>query len=258
VVAYHKTLKGYVFKAMTITVGKTHYKQINDEVRACADSEVVLNNVYGQRYIAAGSDSKTLTINGTPGNALGCYLNGSKIIVNGNSQDATGDTMNEGEIIVKGHSGDATGYGMRGGKILIKGNTGYRCGIHMKAYETKIPVIIVGGVTGSCLGEYQAGGTLVVFGLNNKYNRPITGDFCGTGIHGGKIILRCGVEEIKSSITGKIIATTADKAELAEIETYANEYVQAFGGNVSEIMNSEFTVLKPDTKNPYKQLYTHC
>mgnify|MGYP002508363490 CR=1 FL=1 len=44
-------------------------------------------------------------------------------------------------------------------------NAGYRAGIHMKAYKDKVPVMVIGGTAGSFLGEYQAGGVIVVLGL---------------------------------------------------------------------------------------------
>lgn len=56
----------------------------------------------GQRYIGCGVAGKTITVEGTPGNALGAYLDGSTIIVHGNGQDAIGDTMNNGEIFIHG------------------------------------------------------------------------------------------------------------------------------------------------------------
>lgn len=54
---------------------------------------------------------------------------------------------------------------MRGGEIYVRGNAGYRAGIHMKAYRDKRPVMVIGGRTGSFLGEYQAGGYIIVLGL---------------------------------------------------------------------------------------------
>ena len=57
---------------------------------------------------------------------------------------------------------------MRSGKIFIKGDVGYRVGIHMKAYENLYPVIIIGGTAQDFLGEYMAGGLLIVLGLNGK------------------------------------------------------------------------------------------
>ena len=98
---------------------------------------------------------------------MGAYLNGAELIVHGNAQDAVGDTMNDGLIAVNGNIGDAAGYAMRGGKIFVKGDAGYRAGIHMKEYKEKIPVMIIGGRAGSFLGEYQAGGVIVVLGMTN-------------------------------------------------------------------------------------------
>ena len=98
--------------------------------------------------------------------------------------------MNDGAIFVHGSSGDATGYAMRGGKIYVRGNAGYRAGIHMKAYREKQPVLIIGGEAGSFLGEYQAGGIIIVLGLGSGGRAPV-GRFVGTGMHGGRMLLRC-------------------------------------------------------------------
>jgi len=95
----------------------------------------------------------------------------------GNAQDATGDTMNDGTIYIHGNSGDVCGYAMRGGKIFIRDNAGYRTGIHMKQYKEKKPVIVIGGTAGSFLGEYLAGGIIIVLGLNSEDTVPV-GDFC--------------------------------------------------------------------------------
>jgi glutamate synthase domain-containing protein 3 len=139
---------------MTVIDAKgMYYKELNKQVGGSADTEIKLMSVCGQRYIGTSTDSKTIEIYGTPGNGLGAYLNNVKITVHGNAQDATGDTMNTGEIVIHGCVGDACGYGMRDGKIYVKGDAGYRAGIHMKEYKEKIPKIIIGGRTGSFLGE---------------------------------------------------------------------------------------------------------
>ena len=143
----------------------------------------------GQRYIGAGQSEGTIILNEVPGNALGAYLDGANIIVNCSAQDATGDTMNAGEITIHGSTGDAAGYAMRGGAIYVQGDAGYRAGIHMKEYKEKVPVLVIGGRTGSFLGEYQAGGIIVVLGIGSEDRQPV-GNFCGTGMHGGRIYLR--------------------------------------------------------------------
>ena len=165
------------------------FRQVNEAIAAAKDADVLLEHALGQRYIGAGSAGRRIRIEGVPGNALGAYLDGTRIEVAGNAQDATGDTMNDGTIFIHGSSGDATGYAMRGGRIYVEGSTGYRAGIHMKAYQEKKPVLIVGGTAGSFLGEYQAGGLIVVLGLD-RGDKPIVGNFCGTGMHGGKMFLR--------------------------------------------------------------------
>lgn len=145
-----------------------------------------LTMFWGQRFLASGLSGKTITICGTPGNALAAYLDGCNILVKGNCQEAAGDTMNSGTLVIDGSCGDACGYAMRGGKIFVRENAGYRAGIHMKQFENKRPALVIGGCAGSFLGEYQAGGLIVVLNLSDE-QCPV-GNFCGTGMHGGKFI----------------------------------------------------------------------
>lgn len=227
------------------------YKALNDALRA-SKGDCTLSGCLGQRFIAAGMGGRTITIEGVPGNALGAYLNGADIIVNGNAQDAVGDTMNEGRIIVHGHIGDAAGYAMRGGKILIKGDAGYRAGIHMKAYEEKVPVMVIGGCAGSFLGEYQAGGKIVVLGLD-RGDRKIVGNFPCTGMHGGKMYLRGDCSDVL--FPDQVTVNAATEAEREEIGDCIRDFCAAFGFDLSQVLDAPFTVVTPDSKNPYKQMY---
>ncbi len=236
---------------MIIDTGGMEYREINSALRA-ANGEIKLTGCLGQRFIGAGVSGKTIEIEGIPGNALGAYLNGAKITVNGNAQDAVGDTMNSGEIVIRGDVGDAVGYAMRGGKIIIKGNAGYRAGIHMKAYKEKMPVMVIGGAAGSFLGEYQAGGLIVVLGLETKGKR-IVGNFPCTGMHGGKMFIRGNCEDIV--FPGGVTVTKAAQKDIEEINPYILEYCELFGYNKDEILSGDYTLITPDTKNPYKQMY---
>lgn len=50
---------------------------------------------------------------------------------------------------------------MRGGRIYVRGDAGYRTGIHMKAYEDKTPVMIIGRKTAASSGNIRrAAGSL--------------------------------------------------------------------------------------------------
>ncbi len=239
---------------MIITAETIHFKALNEMIRESRDHEIIIDKCYGQRYIGSGLSGKNITINGTPGNALGAYLDGATINVNGNAQDAIGDTMNEGEIVVNGSSGDATGYAMRGGCIFVKKNAGYRAGIHMKSYKDKSPVIVIGGCAGSFLGEYQAGGKIIVLGIGNDGAPPV-GYFCGTGMHGGKILLRCSAPP--ADLPAQVCVAEASKSELDEFVPYIDAYCDKFGVNSVNIYDSKFYILTPNTGNPYKRLYTN-
>ena len=237
-----------------ITAGDRYFKILNEMVREAADDTVVIDDCLGQRYIGSGLAGKKLVINGTPGTALGASLDGATIVVRGNAQDATGDTMNDGLICIHGSAGDATGYAMRGGTILVEGNTGYRAGIHMKAYEDRLPTLVIGGRAGSFLGEYQAGGLIVVLNLTDGEGR-FSCNFCGTGMHGGKIVVRS--REMPTGLPPQLAVREASADDMAQIETCLASFCEAFGRKREELDTLPFFVLTPNSKNPYKQLYTY-
>jgi len=234
-----------------ISARDLNHKELNKLIRTAAE-DVCINDCFGQRFIGSGMGGKNITINGTPGNAMGAYFNGGTITVNGNAQDAVGDTMNDGKIIIHGNAGDALGYAMRGGSIFVRGNAGYRSGIHMKEYKEKKPVIVIGGKVGSFLGEYLAGGVIVVLGIGSEES-PVY-YFTGTGMHGGKIFIRTTKELL--SLPAQVALSNATAEDLNEIKPYLAEFASYFGMGTDSLLKDNFYLLKPNTKNPYKQLYT--
>ena len=214
-----------------------------------ADTEIT--GCLGQRFIGAGMGARKLRIHGIPGNALGAYLNGAEIEVFGNAQDAVGDTMNAGTILVHGSIGDTAGYAMRGGRIFVRGSAGYRAGIHMKEYKEHVPVLIIGGRAGSFLGEYQAGGSIVVLGFEGK--GPIVSNFPCTGMHGGRLFLRSDCRDVR--FPEQVTARPASPEDLAVIEKDLREYCAVFGLDYGEVTAAPFTVVTPDSRNPYRQMY---
>ena len=236
---------------MNISARKLDFKSLNERVKA-APGDVHIDDCYGQRFIGSGLKEKTITISGTPGNALGAYLDGGVIEVNGNAQDAVGDTMNSGKIVIHGNAGDALGYAMRGGSIFVRGNAGYRTGIHMKQYRDKKPVIVVGGKVGSFLGEYLAGGLIVVLGIGSE-GAPV-GNFTGTGMHGGRIFIRTDRE--LAGLPAQVTAEIASCEDLREIVPYLDAFAGYFGIDTETLAKDRFYLLSPNAKNPYRQLYT--
>lgn len=227
------------------------YRELNEAIRR-AQEPCTLEDCCGQRFLAAGMSGKDITIRGIPGNALGAYLNGGTITVHGNAQDAVGDTMNEGTIAVHGHIGDAAGYAMRGGKIYVRGDAGYRAGIHMKAYEDKIPLMVIGGKAGSFLGEYQAGGVIIVLNLETPQEKCV-GNFPCTGMHGGRMFLRSTCEDVV--FPEQVTARPATEEDLKDLRSDLTEYCELFGLDVDELLSAPFTVVTPDSSNPYTQMY---
>ena len=214
--------------------------------------KVVLKNVNGQRYIAAGlkSDVK-IEIHGIAGNDLGSFMSGPEITVYGNAQDCIANTMDVGKIVVHGSVGDILGYSMRGGKVFIKYDAGYRAGIHAKSYKEVVPVIIVGGCVGDFFAEYMAGGTVIVLGLNNNNSSPnrIVGNFIGAGMHGGTIYIRGEVE--KSQLGKEVSIVKFDKSDDEIIEKYVTEFCNDFKMDCRKILHKKFIKLKAINKRPY-------
>ena len=178
---------------MSIVAGVRGYSEVNEEIKSefLSRNKVTVTDVNGQRYLGCALDAgKSLEIYGTAGNDLAFCLNGGKVVIHGNGQDATGNTMGGGEIIIHGHAGDALGYGMRDGQIYVRDNVCCRGGIHMKEFRSMKPVLVIGSSAGSFLGEYMAGGTIVLLGLDLKRGEKIFGTHCASGMHGGNIFVR--------------------------------------------------------------------
>ena len=122
-----------------------------------------------------------------------------------------------------------------------------------KAYQQQIPVLVVGGEAGSFLGEYQAGGYIVVLGLNTQGRAPV-GRFCAAGMHGGKIFLRTEAD-MPFDLPSQVIAREADENDMAEIAPYVRRFAQAFGKDAEGLLADRYMVLAPNTHNPYKTMY---
>lgn len=226
------------------------YKDLNQAIKNSKYRDIEVINTLGDRFIGDALVDKNIKItNGIPGNALGAYMDGAKIEVYGNVSDATGDTMNKGEIIIHGNAGDALGYAMRGGEIYVRGNTGYRSGIHMKAYLDKKPVMIIGNKAGSFLAEYMAGGYIVVLGLDNP--KEIIGDFSFKGMYGGKAYIR-GKYNNKSE---RLIINEAKEEDLLEIMPYLKKFSKYFNLNLDDLIKDGFSVVTPNSSNPFKAHY---
>jgi glutamate synthase domain-containing protein 3 len=240
-----------------IDADSMRYKDLNSLLRAISSSgaeKIEVRNVCGQRYVGTDLDTAVqIDIYGTPGNDLGAFMSGPRVVVHGNAQDGCGNTMNEGQIIIHGSAGDITGYSMRGGRLFVRDDVGYRVGIHMKEYQGKKPQLVIGGVAQDFLGEYLAGGVILLLGLTLPEGERCKARFVGTGMHGGVIYERGDLLELGEGT--KVL--DVGKRDTVVIESLARDFCSYFGFDYGKVMNARFRKIVPVSKRPYESMYSH-
>ena len=244
---------------MRIDATGLHYRELNQQIRTAVEAGETafeLDNVCGHRYVGCGiGASVDISINGIPGNDLASFMSGPRVWCSGNAQDAIANTMSDGLVVVPGHAGDVLGYSMRGGCVYVRGNAGYRIGIHMKSFEECQPVVIVGGRVRDYCGEYLAGGTIIVLGLDVPHGEPIVGRYTATGMHGGAVYVRGEVAEDRVR-RGVSLAQVSDD-EQPYLRELLDPYCDTFGLSVDDVLSAPFTRITAHSTCPYGQLYAY-
>lgn len=256
--------RGEKMKIVEVDATGLSHKGLNDKLREhmlAGVDKIVIRNVYGQRYIGTrlyspGSDKKLeIEVFGTPGSDLAAFMTGHYIRIHGNVQDGIGNTMDDGSVIVEGRGGDVVGMSMRGGRIFIRDNVGYRAALHMKEYMDKKPVLVIGGTSQDFLGEYMAGGIVILLGLGDK---PLKANFIGTGMHGGVIYLRGCVD--RAQVAKEVDISGLENGDAELLDKCVGEFVEEFPElNISkeDILKGEFSKLMPLSKRPYAKMYAY-
>ena len=188
----------------TIDASEKGFREINESIKEAhsrAEPGIVLENCTGQRYIGIGISPRTdghpgpfkIQITGLPGNCLANLNDGASFEIFGNVADDLADTMHSGSIVVHGNSRDVTGQAIQGGSIFVRGTVGNRAAIQMREYVKDRPFLIVGETADDYLGEYMAGGVVIV--LNLSESKKPARNYIGTGMVGGRIYIRGRVRE---------------------------------------------------------------
>jgi len=125
----------------------------------------------------------------------------------------------------------------------------------MKEYQDKKPVLVIGGTAQDFLGEYMAGGILILLGLNLAEGEYHKARFIGTGMHAGIIYLRGSIEDYQ---LGKEVGI----AELEEkdyqiLRQMVGEFATHFGYETEKILNYKYIKLFPRWLRPYGRLYAY-
>ncbi|MCY0873702.1 MAG: glutamate synthase [Acidianus infernus] len=170
------------------------YKDVNkaimEFVNKSGKKEVTVVNLLGHRYIGISFPKAGLRLNlyGVVGNAMANLNENNVFHVYGNVADDCCDTMQGGKVVIHGDARDVLAQTFQGGYIYVKGNAGNRVGIQMREYMNKRPYLVIGGMVDDYLGEYMAGGVIMVLGLGIK-GEPV-GNYIGSGMVGGRIYIR--------------------------------------------------------------------
>ena len=121
----------------------------------------------------------------------------------------------------------------------------------MKEYQEQVPLIVVGGKAGDFLGEYMAGGTIVVLGLPDGIES--IGNYCGTGMHAGKMFIRGEMPNYK--LGREVVKSEPTDEDGSFLDGIIRRYTQYFNRPVEELENLSFTKLTPMNSRPYGNMY---
>ena len=179
------------------------------------------------------------------------FMSGPTCIVHGNAEHAPGNTMDAGTIVIDGSAGDAVAHSMRGGKIFVRDDIGYRGGIHMKEYKAKRPSLVVGGSARAFLGEYMAGGLIIVLGTGK--GPAVSERGIGSGIHGGEIFVRGEVAPHLLGVGAKISA--AGKEEKERMAPLIGEFAGYFGMDGESLLSEDYVRIAPSSSRPFANKY---
>ncbi|MBI2079195.1 hypothetical protein HYT84_00390 [Candidatus Micrarchaeota archaeon] len=151
-----------------------------------ADGNVLLYSANGERYLGCGITSETsLTINGLAGDSTAKLAPaGHTIKVIGGVQDDAFDAA-QANVTVDGNVGDVSFYAYQGERAFVRGSGGSQSMVLMRGIPS--PLVIFGGRLDDSAGEFMAGGTAVVLGidaLNTDFTGPLIGDFAMSGAVG--------------------------------------------------------------------------
>jgi glutamate synthase domain-containing protein 3 len=234
-------------------LGYTRLNQLLRAAVAAGEKEIEIEGVLGQRFIADGLKGDVrITIHGVPGGDLGMFMSGPTCIVHGNAEHAPGNTMDAGMIVIHGSAGDAVAHSMRGGKVFVRDDIGYRGGIHMKEYDAKRPILVVGGSARAFLGEYMAGGLIIVLGLGG--GPAVAERGIGSGIHGGEIYIKGEVPDHLLGVGAKVMpAGGTEKERMAPV---LREFAGHFGMDAGILLSEEYVRIAPASNRPFANKYT--
>ena len=77
----------------------------------------------------------------------------------------------------------------------------------------------------------------------------------GNGIHDGERQGQIHILPIRGQLLELAQIFAAGPEDLQEIRQYVAEFCRLFGYDAEKVMDAPFTVVTPDSRNPYRQMY---
>ncbi len=218
-----------------------HYRELNGMVQKASREgvgDIEIHRVRGHPYIGTGLRGKLrIRVWGDVGDDLGALMDGPEIEVEGSAAKDLGNGMRGGRIVVRGWAGEGAGKGMKGGRVFVGGDVGPRAALHMQELWYGSPVMVVGGRAGDLLGEYMAGGMVIVLNRNMEEGEGYpTG--IGYGMSGGSIYFRGLLRADQVAESARIEVVEGEG--LWEIADNVREFCQIFGGDPEMLLAGKY------------------
>ena len=115
--------------------------------------------------------------------------------------------------------------------------------------------MVCGGKARDFLGEYMAGGMLVLLGVRLARGGPIVGGHLGAGMHGGEIYVRG--EVLPWQCGGEVRVAAATEAEMEAVTRCSRSTATRSARALRELLAEPFTRIAPAGSRPYARLYTY-
>ena len=122
----------------------------------------------------------------------------------------------------------------------------------MKQYLGKKPVLVVGGTARAFLGEYMAGGLIVLLTRNGV--KPFDEQGIASGIHGGEIFIRGDFDEKLLGVGARKLPCNSE--DMDRVIPFIREFAQWFNLDEGPLMEGQFYRITPASSRPFANKYT--
>ena len=116
--------------------------------------------------------------------------------------------------------------------------------------------MVCGGKARDFFGEYMAGGLLVLLGMNSQFEGPLVGRL-PRHRHARRRRSTCAARSSRGSAARSVGIFAADEEDMAELTPVLEDYCEALGMDLDEVLSVPFTKLVPVSHRPYGKLYTY-